>query len=170
MQCLILYHPCFYSSLSDKKEINVGSSNISTIMVKFVKNGCRNYFLFIYSAFLEKCWQNLPVLQTFLKCCHFFAFYRSVSCKSQYDRELNRKNHGIIRQIYFIDFFILFCFMEFFSRKSMKCHEKHGSLQKKMLVNGFRYLYHLHSCGFKLKEQQRYLRVTFVKLASWFRP
>ena len=40
---------------------------------------------------------------------------------------------------------------------------------KKLLINGFRYLYHLHSCGFKLKGEQKYLRDTSVKLASWFR-
>ena len=40
---------------------------------------------------------------------------------------------------------------------------------KKLLVNGFGFLYHLHSCGFKLKEQLKWLRVTFLKLASWFR-
>ena len=49
----------------------------------------------------------------------------------------------------------------------MKCHKKHG-LFKKQLVNGFRFLYHLHSCGFKLKGQQRYLQDTLVKLTSWF--
>ena len=62
---LILYHPGFYSSLSDKKQRNGGSSNIPTILVKFAKNGCRNNFVFIHSAFLVKCWQNLPISQTF---------------------------------------------------------------------------------------------------------
>ena len=42
-------------------------------------------------------------------------------------------------------------------------------IAKKLLVNEVRYLYHLHSCGFKLKWEQRYLHVTFVKHASLFR-
>ena len=53
-----------------------------------------------------------------------------------------------------------------------KIHEmsrKAWVVAKKLLINGFRYLYHLHSCGFKLKGEQRYLRDTLVKLASWFR-
>ena len=74
-----------------------------------------------------------------------------------------------IKKNIFHRFFNLILLRRFFSEKSMKCHENHCVIGKKLLVNGFRYLYHLHSCGFKLKGQQRYLRVTFVKLASWFR-
>ena len=39
-----------------------------------------------------------------------------------------------------------------------KIHEmsrKARVVAKKLLVNGFRYLYHLHICGFKLKGEQR---------------
>ena len=64
------------------------------------------------------------------KCCNFFVLYRSVNCKNQEDKELFRKKHGTSRKIYFIDFFILFCFAGFFPGKSIKCHEKHGSLQQ----------------------------------------
>ena len=127
---LILYHPGFYSSLSDKKQRNGGSSNIPTILVKFAKNGCRNNFFFIYSAFLVKCWQNLPISQTFLKCCHFFVFYRSVSCKSQDDRELNRKKHRISRKTYFIDFLILFCFADFFLENPWNVTKSMGRCKK----------------------------------------
>ena len=49
--------------------------------------------------------------------------------------------------------------------KIHKCHEKNGS----WVFNGFIFSYHLHSCGFKLKGQHRYLRDTFMKLMSWFR-
>ena len=105
---LILYHPGFYSSLSDKKQRNGGSSNIPTILVKFAKNGCRNNFFFIYSAFLVKCWQNLPISQTFLKCCHFFVFYRSVSCKSQDNRKLTWTNDDTLVINNLIDFVISF--------------------------------------------------------------
>ena len=44
-----------------------------------------------------------------------------------------------------------------------------GLVEKKLLAQGFQFLYHLHNCGFKLEEQLRYLRVTFVKLASRFK-
>ena len=49
----------------------------------------------------------------FLKCCNFFVFYCSVSCKKQDIRELIKKNDELSRQIYFIDFLILFWFADF---------------------------------------------------------
>ena len=112
--CLILYHPGFYSSLSDKKQRNGGISKISAILVKFVKNACENDFYFINSIFLVRFLQNLPISHFFMKCCHFFVFYHSESCKNQDDRELNKRKHGLSRKIYFIDFLVLFWFADFF--------------------------------------------------------
>ena len=112
--CLILYDPVFYSSLSDKKQRNGSLSKISVILVKFAKNGCGNDFYLITTIFLVRFWQNLPISYFFCKFCHFFVFYRSVSCKNKDDRELNRKNYEISRKTYFIDFLMLFFFADFF--------------------------------------------------------
>ena len=59
--CLILYDPCFYSSLNGKKQRNGGLSKISEILVKFAKNGCGNDFYLITSIFFVRFWQNLPI-------------------------------------------------------------------------------------------------------------
>ena len=83
-------------------------AKFSAILVKFVKNACENDFYFINSIFLVRFLQNLPISHFFMKCCHFFVFYRSESCKNQDDRELNKRKHGLSRKIYFIDFLVLF--------------------------------------------------------------
>ena len=111
---------------------------------------------------------KFTIIELFCKLCHFFVFYRSVSFKNKDDRELKRKNYEKSRKTYFIDFLMLFFFADFFW-KIKEMSQKTWVVQKKMLVNRFRYLYHLHSWGFKLKGEQRYLRITFVKLVSWFR-
>ena len=105
---LILYHPGFYSSLSDEKQRNGGSLNIPTILVKFALHGYRNEFYFINLTFLERFWPNLPISETFWKCCHFFVFHRSVSCKSKVNRELIRKNDDTLTINNVKDFFITF--------------------------------------------------------------
>ena len=120
--CLILYHPGFYSSLSDKKQRNGGSSNIPTRLVKFAKNGGK----IIFSSFLT----NLPISQTFLKCCHFLVFYRSVSCKSQDDRELNRKKASNIKKHIFNRFFNLLCFADFFLENPWNVTKSMGYCKK----------------------------------------
>ena len=76
-------------------------------------------------------WQNLPISETFWKCCHFFVFYRSVSCKNQDDRELNRKKHGISKKIYFIDFLILVCFVDFSLKIPQMSPQIRASCQKR---------------------------------------
>ena len=112
--CLILYHPCFYSSLSDKKQRNGSIYKTNSILVNFAKILPKISKLWGKSHFRIHFWQILPISQKFWKGCHFFVFYRSESCKKQDHRGLNRKKHGISRRIDFIDFLIFFCFADFF--------------------------------------------------------
>ena len=128
--CLILHHPGFYSSLSDNKRRNSGSSKISKILVKCAKNGCRNDFFFINSTFLVRLWQYLPLSQTFLKCCHFFVFYRSVNCKSRMIENHSEKKHGISRKIYFIDFSSCFASRIYFLENPWNITKSMGCCQK----------------------------------------
>ena len=91
--CFILYHPGFNSSLSDKKQRNGGISKISAILVKFALTGYRNGFYLINLTFLVRFCTNLPISERFWKCCHFFDFYRSVSCKNQDDKRIKQKKN-----------------------------------------------------------------------------
>ena len=96
-----------------KTQWNGGLSKISVILVKWI---------------------------FFCKCCHFFDFYPSVSCKNQDDRELNRTKHGISRTIYFIDFNILFCFADFFPENPSNVTPNPCKLWKKGLASDYIFL------------------------------
>ena len=49
-------------------------SKFSVMLVKFAKNGCRNDILPKNFNTFGRIWQNLPILQTYWKCSHFFVF------------------------------------------------------------------------------------------------
>ena len=137
---LISYHPGFYSSLSDKKQRNDSISKMFPILVNLAKIFPKMLNLWSKIHFCIRLGQILPILQEFLKCRHFFAFYRSVSCKNQDDREWNRKIHGISRKIYFIDFLILFCFADFFLKNPSNVTPNPCKLWKKGSVSEWIFL------------------------------
>ena len=98
-----------------------------------------------------------------------FSIQHSVCCKKKDDRELIRKKYGKPRKTYFIDFLILFCFVDFFSCKIHQMSQKSTSSLKKVLINLFQFLHILITFCHKLRKELTLFLVNFVKLTSKFR-
>ena len=83
----------------------------------------------------------IPISLKYCKCCHFFAFYLSVSCKNQDNREWIRKSHGRSRKISFIDFLILFWFADFLIENPSNVTEINVKCEKsaKSWISNFTY-------------------------------
>ena len=97
-----------YSSLSDNKQRNDSILEKILIFHKLYQN-CQNYMVIrILCINFPNFFNFLRFSLRFCKCCHFFVFHRSVSCKSQDNREFFKKKDDTSTINDFIDFVITF--------------------------------------------------------------